>query len=58
MAAQGGMVQAFIYFESLVDINSPDSKRSTPLHWASYMNSESIVTYLLSKPNIEIDAQD
>lgn len=39
LAAQGDKVETFIYFESLVDINCRDSKQSTPLHWASYMNS-------------------
>ena len=52
------MVEAFIFFDSLVDINCKDTKNSTPLHWASYMNSQSIVTYLLSNPNVDINAQD
>lgn len=58
LAAQGGMVESFIFFQSLLDINCKDSKLSTPLHWAAYMNSESIITFLLAQPTIEVNAKD
>lgn len=58
LAAQGDKAETFIFFESAFDINCPDSKKSTPLHWASYMNSESIVTYLLAQSNIKVDPLD
>ena len=58
LAAQGDKAETFIFFESAFDINFRDEKKSTPLHWASYMNSESIVTYLLAQKGIEIDPVD
>jgi len=58
LAAQGGMVESFIYFQSLIDINCIDEKQSTPLHWACYMNNESIVTFLLAQQNINVNSKD
>ena len=58
VAAQGGRLEAFIFFEALVDINSLDSKNSTPLHWACFMGDELIISYLLTRPNIKIDEMD
>ena len=58
LAAQGDKAETFIFFESALDINFRDEKKSTPLHWASYMNSESIVTYLLAQKEIELDPVD
>ena len=58
MAAQGNKAESFIFFQSLFDINCKDEKNSTPLHWASYMNCEDIVTYLLAQPTIDLDPID
>jgi hypothetical protein len=39
LAAQGDKAKSFIYFRKKVDINIEDEKKSTPLHWASYIGS-------------------
>ena len=36
-----------------------DNKKTTPLHWASYLNSENAVNYLISeKWEVPINMQD
>lgn len=48
LAAQKNMVLPFIYFKYKIRINELDSNKSSALHWASYMNSEEVVGYLLA----------
>jgi ankyrin repeat protein len=48
LAAQKNMVLPFIYFKYRIGVNESDSNSSTALHWASYMNSEEVVAYLLT----------
>jgi hypothetical protein len=38
LAAQGDKVKTFLAIQGL-DINIKDGKKSTPLHWASYIGS-------------------
>lgn len=47
LAAQNNKVKPFIYYNEKISINTRDLKLSTPLHWASYMNSEHVVSYIL-----------
>lgn len=59
LAAQKNVVLPFIYFRGRIDINESDSNQSTALHWASYMNSEDVVGYLLACPELStLDARD
>lgn len=39
LAAQKNSVLTLLYFRNRIDLNSVDSHKSTPLHWAAYMNS-------------------
>lgn len=44
LAAQGDKVASLLYLHPLgLPINLTDAKLSTPLHWASFSNSEQIV---------------
>lgn len=52
VAAQRNMVLPLIYFKNMIDLNSKDEVNSTPLHWASYTNSESVVAFLLAEPQL------
>lgn len=59
LAAQKNMVLPFIYFKHKISINQSDSSSSTALHWASYMNSEEVVGYLLTCPELSsLDQRD
>ena len=51
LAAQNDKVKTFIYYNDKISINTRDLKLSTPLHWASYMNSENVVNYILVHPD-------
>ena len=58
LAAQRNMILPFLYFKD-IDVNLPDKIKTTPLHWAAYMNSEQVVGYLLSLNELTtIDARD
>lgn len=49
VAAQGDNPLSLIYFKQAnIEIDSKDSKLSTPLHWACHSNSEVAISYLLS----------
>lgn len=39
LAAQKNALLPLLYFREHIDINSTDKLKSTPLHWAAYMNS-------------------
>ena len=59
LAAQRNMLLPFLYFRSSIDVNLADKVKTTPLHWASYMNSEQVVGYLLSLEELtSLDARD
>ena len=59
LAAQKNIVLTLLYFKDRIDLNSVDAHESTPLHWASYMNSEQVAAYLLSEPRLSsLDARD
>lgn len=48
MAAQTNMVLPLVYFKDRIGINECDHNSSSTLHWASYMGSEEVVSYLLA----------
>lgn len=48
LAAQKNNIMPFIYFRKKIDINEVDKEDSTALHWASYLNSEEVVSYILA----------
>jgi hypothetical protein len=52
LAAQKNMVLPFLYFRDRIDLNAGDTLRSSPLHWAAYMNSEQAVAYMLSEARL------
>ena len=53
------MLLPFLYFRNSIDVNLADKVKTTPLHWASYMNSEQVVGYLLSLEELtSLDARD
>ncbi len=58
VAAQGDAAPSLYYFRKLgVDLNKPDNRGSTPLHWACYSMSEIALSYILAwNPNM--DARD
>lgn len=58
LAAQGDKVASFLHLHPLeLPIDLKDAKLSTPLHWASFSNSEQIVSYLLAR-KAELNCQD
>ena len=58
LASQGDKVKTFVYYRGMLDINEPDERKSTPLHWAAFSGSEIVAEYLLAQPNIEFNIQD
>lgn len=46
------MLLPLLYFREMIDLNSKDDSKSTPLHWASFTNSESVVAFLLAQPGM------
>mmetsp|Transcript_48182 Transcript_48182/g.65432 ORF Transcript_48182/g.65432 Transcript_48182/m.65432 type:complete len:100 (-) Transcript_48182:1300-1599(-) len=49
VAAQGDAAPSLYYFRKLgVDLNKPDNRGSTPLHWACYSMSEIALSYILA----------
>jgi ankyrin repeat protein len=40
-----------------LDINAPDKKKSTPLHWAAFSGSEVALSFILAW-NPDVDATD
>ena len=59
MAAQGDAARSIYIFAQTkrININKPDKKGATPLHWACQSNSEMAITYLLSM-KADFDVQD
>ena len=56
IAAQGDQPACLFYFIKVkhMDINDPDNKGSTPLHWACFSMSEYSLSYILAmEPNLE-----
>lgn len=50
LAGQGDQPQSLALFHSKgMKFLTYDNKKTTPLHWASYLNSENAVNYLISK---------
>jgi len=43
LASQGDKVKTFVYYRERLDVNEPDERKSSPLHWAAFSGSE-IVT--------------
>ena len=58
MAAQNDKVNLFLYFKDKISLTSLDNSKSTPLHWAAYSGAEETVSYLLTLPQIKINAKD
>jgi ankyrin repeat protein len=53
LASQKNMVSPFLYFRGRISLEDVDDMNSTPLHWAAYMNSEEVVSYILSTSSLE-----
>ena len=56
IASQGDQPGPLFYFVKVkgMDINDPDNKGSTPLHWACFSRSEYSLSYILAmEPNLE-----
>lgn len=49
LTAQGDQLASALYFYDRFDINSIDNKKGTALHWAAYVGSEDITTFLLAQ---------
>jgi ankyrin repeat protein len=45
-------------FNHRLELNQPDKRGSTPLHWACYSQSEVALSYLLAWKGVEINARD
>ncbi len=58
LAAQSNQVSALVYLEGKINLNQVDQNNSTPLHWASYLNSESVTKYLLAQPETSLNIRD
>lgn len=58
LASQGDKVKTFVYYRGRLEINEPDERKSTPLHWTAFSGSQIVAQYLLSQPNIGLDLQD
>ena len=57
VAAQGDQPCPLYYFVAIkdMDINEPDNRGSTPLHWACYSKAEFALSYILAmNPDLEI----
>ena len=59
MACQGNKPNSLVYLKEkcLMDIQSVDELKSTPLHWACYNGSEACIMYLLSW-EVSLNLQD
>lgn len=61
VAAQGDSPQSLYYFthtlKKPLNVNLPDNRGSTPLHWACYSGSEVALGYLLAW-NTDLNARD
>lgn len=58
LAAQGKQVKMFLRFQNTLQINARDEKNSTPLHWAAYIGSDTVVDYILAQQNSELNVMD
>ena len=59
VAAQGDSAATLYLFWLLgIDINARDKKGSTPLIWASFTQSETVLQYILNFTGPKIDSQD
>lgn len=60
MTAQGDQPAALIYFREKhgMDLEEVDLMGNTPLHWASYMGSESFIKIILSYRNLNVNCQE
>ena len=60
-ACQGNKPNSLVYFDyyhkGKFNFNQPDSKKSTPLHWATFMSAYECVLFLLNK-KVKINIQD
>jgi len=58
VAAQGDQPASLAYFLLLgIDINSRDSRLSTPLHWAAFAGADLALTFILAQ-GAEVNLQD
>lgn len=39
LASQGDKVKTFVYYRGRLEINEPDERKSTPLHWTAFSGS-------------------
>lgn len=39
LASQGDKVKTFVYYRGRLEINEPDDRKSTPLHWTAFSGS-------------------
>jgi uncharacterized protein len=60
VACQGDCALSLYIFKELgLDINTPDRRDSTPLHWACFRQAEVALSFLLAwKPNINLQDVD
>ena len=49
LTAQGDQLKSALYFYDKFDINSIDNKKGTALHWAAYVGSEDVTSFLLAQ---------
>jgi palmitoyltransferase len=52
LAAQGDQIASALYFYDKFDINAIDNKKGTALHWAAYIGSDEVTSFLLSQDEI------
>jgi palmitoyltransferase len=53
------MIMPFLYLRERIGLGEVDDMKSTPLHWAAYMNSEEVVSYILSNSDLDfLDLKD
>lgn len=58
LAAQNDKVNIFLYFKDKISLSSLDNSKSTPLHWASFSNSEIVTEFILAVGVIDLDLKD
>jgi len=58
VAAQENRISSMLYFRGKVDINIRDANGNTALHWAASKGHQTIVNYLVSDAQVQLDFKD
>ena len=55
MASQSDKVKTFVYCRDKINIAEVDERKSTPLHWAAFSDSEKVTEYLLGRRRRDLE---